>query len=109
VPPALRQKVVTEESIPIEVGSVLWMRTPVSPVTPLRVMDCVLSVGGTIVAQVGTEPDVGTVIVLAPTDSVWRVIDPALDVFEAATTFSVPVTSSVNVIETKRVDVTDIT
>jgi hypothetical protein len=107
VPPAVRQNVVAELSIARDVGSVLWMRTPVSPVTPFRVMDWVLVDGGMMVAQVGTLPKAGIVMVLAPAVRVWRVMEPALEVFEAATIFSVPVTSSVNVIEMYRVLVTD--
>lgn len=66
-PPVVRTKVVTDESRPMDVGSVLWILMPVSPLTPLNVIETELAAGGTIVTAVGTNPVIaGTVMVFAP-------------------------------------------
>ena len=58
---------VTEESIAMVVGSVLWIRMPVSPVTPLRVIEVALPAGGTTVTATTVTPvEDGTVMVLKP-------------------------------------------
>lgn len=104
MPPAVIQNDVVAAFREIDVGSVSCRRTPVSPVTPLRIMDCAFPEGGTIVTAV---VDVlGTVIVFAPDDRVWIVIDPGLVVFEAAAIVSVPVTSPVKTIVIVLVEVT---
>ena len=63
------------------VGLVLWSRSPVSPVTPLNVMDVVFAAGGSRTAPVAP---VGGVIVLNPDASVMVRNSPGAAVFAAA-------------------------
>jgi hypothetical protein len=68
IPPVVRTNVVTEECNAIVVGSVLWSLIPVSPDTPLSVIEIILPAGGTMTTEVGMTKvvTIGTVIVLSP-------------------------------------------
>jgi hypothetical protein len=66
------------------VGSVKCNPIPVSPDTPFRVIRLVLSEGGIIVHDLGVDPPVGGVIVLAPDARVTISILPGLDALLAA-------------------------
>lgn len=96
--PAVKPIAVTEESIAMVVGSVLWIRIPVSPVIPLTIIEVVLPVGGTMVQAVTVVPPVGTVMVLKPEDRVFISTDPGDAALEAAVRVSVPETSPLYVI-----------
>ena len=89
--PAVRPTAVTSEKIDRDVGSVLWSLIPVSPVTPLTVMEVVLPAGGTTVTAVTVTPVLdGTVTELNPLESVWTVTEAGEAVFSAAVTVCVP-------------------
>jgi hypothetical protein len=69
---------------PITDGSVLCSTTPVSPVTPFKVIVSVLPVGGIIVTDFGVVPPAGGVIVFNPLARVTISIWPGEDEFAAA-------------------------
>jgi hypothetical protein len=79
------------------VGSVLWILMPVSPVTPFRVIDVVLPVGGIIVQETQVAPPVGTVMVFRPEARVLISSWAGEAALAAALIVSVPVTSPVKV------------
>lgn len=93
----VRQKVVVAAAKEIVHGSVRWIPTPVSPVTPLTVRVTTFPAGGTIVQAVGVEPPVGTVMVLAPLARVLISTEAGLAALEAAERVSTPTTSPVKV------------
>lgn len=94
----------TEESRAITEKSVLWSLTPVSPVTPLNVIEITLPDGGWMVTAVGVDPPVGTVIVFAPEARVTICIDPGLAAFVTAELTCVPAASPVNTTLCDRVE-----
>ena len=79
--PTVRPNVADAAFSVINDGFVLWSRYPVSPVTPLNVMDVVFAEGGIKTAPVAP---VGGVIVLNPLASVIVRNSPGADVFAAA-------------------------
>lgn len=90
----------------MESGSVSCSRTPVSPVTPLKVIAVVLSGGFTIVQHVGVVPPVGQVIVFAPLASVTTCDWPGLSSFAAALCVVEATRSPVKLMSIPRVDAT---
>lgn len=106
--PVTNRNVVTDESNESVVGSVLWILTPVSPVTPLTFMDAVFPAGGTMVHATTVLPPVGRVIVLSPLARVLISIEPGEAVLLAAEMVSVPTVSPVYTIVVVLVAVTAI-
>ena len=81
-------------------------RIPVSPDTPLSVIETALPVGGTMVHATTVLPPVGSVMVFAPEARVLISMLPGEAALEAAEMVSVPVVSPVKVMVVVRVAVT---